>query len=55
MNSDSHCLENLTNKRPESLRSGLSGFRTSAAKRVRRLMMSCSVEGMNPLDIALYI
>ena len=55
MNCFSHCLENFSISRPESLRSGLSGFKKSEARRVRRLMITCSVEGMNPLDRALSI
>ena len=52
MNCVSHCLENFTRRRPESLRSEVSGFKTSEANRVRRLIMSCSVEGIYPLDKA---
>ena len=52
MNCKSHRLVNFNSSRPESLRSGLSGLRISDARRVRRLMISCSVDGMKPLDRA---
>ena len=52
INCTSHRLENPDSSRPESLSSGLSGFRTSDARRVRRLMISCSVDGMKPADRA---
>ena len=55
MKSASHCLAYLDKWRPESLRPGLSGFRMSAAKSVRRLTISCSFDGMYPLDNARYI
>ncbi len=53
MKSVNHCFEYLSNRRAESLSSGLSGLRTSDASSVRRLMMSCSVDGMKPFDRAL--
>ena len=55
MNCESHRLENFDSSRPESLRSGLSGLRISDARRVRRLMISCSVDGMKPDDKAFSI
>ena len=55
INCESHRLENFDSSRPESLRSGLSGLRISDARRVRRLMISCSVDGMNPADRALCV
>ena len=55
MNSVNHCLEYFTSFRPLSLSPGVSGFRKSDARRVLRLTMVCSVEGMNPFEIALNI
>ncbi len=55
MNCESHRLANFDSSRPESLRSGLSELRRSDARRVRRLMISCSVDGMKPADRAFYI
>ena len=55
MNSVSHCFENLINRLPLSVNSGLSGFKTSDASKVLILIIACSVDGMNPLDKALII
>jgi hypothetical protein len=46
---------NFTSSRPESLKSGFSGFRMSADNKLRRLIMTCSFDGMKPMDMALSI
>lgn len=52
MNSCSHCFEYFINFLPLSDRPGVSGFRTSEESRVRRLMITCSLDGMNPFSKA---
>lgn len=52
INSCRNCFVNFTSCRPESLRSGLSGLRMFADSKLRRLMMTCSFDGMNPFDRA---
>jgi hypothetical protein len=46
MNCFNQFLQCFTSNRPESLRSGLFELKISVERRVRRLMINCSVEGM---------
>lgn len=55
MKSLSHSFVNLARHLPESLRLGSLGFKTSEESRDRRLMTSCSFEGMYPSFRALTI